>query len=99
MNEGVDTSMYPSLGEVRQWARSKRAGANLAATGNLPRYVIQAWNQAHPDRLFVKGQSFHGTLNGYLDRGCRCDRCTGCEQAYYRGRNQDADLNDGVGAW
>ena len=26
----------------------------------------------------------HGTLNGYTNYGCRCDRCCDAQQAYHR---------------
>lgn len=74
-NEGLDMSRYPSTLEIRRWAQARKPG-HVGDLGHLPKVVIVAWNRTHPDRPYVGGQSFHATVNGYLD-GCRCIGC--CE--------------------
>ena len=66
-------AQYPNARELRDWANAKQPGI-VQDKGHLPRFVILAWDKAHPDRPYVKAQAHHGTARGY-GRGCRCDRC------------------------
>jgi len=47
----------------------------VIANGSLPKFVIIAWDRAHPDRPYVVSEAYHGTVSGYNSRHCRCDRC------------------------
>lgn len=89
MNANRDTSAFPSTQELRDWAMSKSAGRNLGRMGSLPHPVIAGWNKTHPERPFVKTEAFHGTLNGYLHRECRCDRCLLAGRTYESERYAD----------
>lgn len=68
------TDQYPNNYEIRAWGRkvNPRATPNRGA---LPIALIAGWNRAHPDRPYVKREAYHGTIGGYNNHGCRCDRC------------------------
>lgn len=79
----LNTDQYPSNAELRRWAMSKKAGASLSYVGGLPRFVILAWNRAHPERPYVASQAHHGMRKGY-EKGCKCDRCLDAGRAIAR---------------
>lgn len=87
----TDTSTYPSTSEIRNWANSKRPGV-IQDKGQLPRYLILAWNKAHPGRPYVAAQAHHGTTNGYAKYGCRCDRCREAYRLAYESKRDERDL-------
>lgn len=80
---------WPSTTEVRAWAVAKRPDL-VSGRGKLPRFVILAWNRAHPDRPYNAKEAYHGTEGGYISRGCRCDRCVTEYNARERRRGQVA---------
>jgi hypothetical protein len=91
----ADTSRYPNGPELRAWANDRQPGL-IAAAGQLPRFLILAWNKAHPDRPYVPSQAHHGTPHGYSNKGCRCDRCLDAGRRYGRemGRIRSDDVCD-----
>lgn len=86
-------SDYPSNVEVHRWAEAQPWGHKVPKNG-MGRELIAAWNRAHPGRLYVKAQAFHGTLGGYNSHHCRCDACTSASTNYHtendRGRRDEA---------
>lgn len=92
---------YASAREVRDWANAKQPGT-VRHTGHFPRFVILAWNRAHPDRPYVEGKGWHGSVTGYTAKGCRCEPCTEAARAYWRARylnardERDDDLADAL---
>jgi hypothetical protein len=40
----------PTSQEVRAWAQEK--GLQVSRTGTIPRFVVLAWDKAHPVRKF-----------------------------------------------
>jgi hypothetical protein len=65
---------YASSHEVRRWAQAK--GADVSNRGDLPKWVILAWNKANPDRPHRTGVLVHGLEATYVQFSCRCPECT-----------------------
>jgi hypothetical protein len=93
MNEDVDTSKFPSAGELRQFARGK-----IATRGMIPNALVKAWNRANPDRPYVKGENFHGTIEGYHNRACHCDRCLEVGRSHARDNYYSHGFGDREGS-
>lgn len=71
---------YPTNPEVRAWADERFY--DVPKTGRLPRWVIEAWNEAHPVRKYDPEQAHHGTVTGYIYHGCRETCCESVWTAY-----------------
>ena len=75
---------YPNNEEVRAWADERYYG--VPTRGRLPAWVIEAWDAAHPKRKYVKSEAHHGTLGGYYQHGCTCNRCLKRRRSYQNER-------------